>query len=310
MRRIAVALLLVACGGARASDPAPRAPASVVDVAPPAQPRVVPSGPYPVLFATADAAAQTKFRAAYLKANPGWQATMHPSGRFVTSYPPAPVAALGTESGARAFLEANAATLGIDPAVLDHPTVHGDQITFGASTWGPHTFGGFTISPTGASGIFLGPLGTPPRELDDETLTRLVVGRKFDFRVTTRLVFHPCDPGPDRQGCPSGSPEPRVGHDSILVGKDQIRKIERRILGVTRPADPSRWELRIVASFSLNLANGECARPWSGPNEPRTECSYQFEVDGKPAWGIVLDAVTGEPLFDRALFLQLGTIIS
>ena len=151
--------------------------------------------------------------------------------------------------------------------MLDHPTVHGDQITFGASTWGPHTLGGFTVSPSSASGVFLGALGTPPRELDDETLMRLIVGRKYDFRVTMQTTYHPCDPGPDQKGCPSGAPEPKSGRESILVERGQVRKIERKVLGVTRPNDPARWELRIVAVFSLDLAHGPCDRPYTGPND-------------------------------------------
>lgn len=311
MRKIGLTLLLVAAGCARANGPAARTPEPAAKVIAPVEQRIVPNGPYPVLFSIADAAAQTKFRTAFIKANPGWQANLHPSGSFVTSNPPAPVTALGTESGARTFLQANAATLGLDPAVLDHPSVHGDQITFGTSKWGRWTLGGFTVSPASASGVLLGSLGTPPRELDDETLTRLVVGRRYDFQVTMQPIVHPCDPGPDRSGCPSGASEPTTGRESILVERTHIRKIERRLLGVSRPHDPTRWELRIVASFSMDLAHGRCNEPYTGPNDmTRLQCRYQLEVDGKPGWGLVLDAVTGEPLFDRSLVIQLSSVIS
>ncbi|CAN5439790.1 hypothetical protein BH09MYX1_BH09MYX1_29830 [soil metagenome] len=268
---------------------------------------IVPSGPYPVLFATTDAAAQTKARAAFIKANPGWQVTFHPSGRFITSHPATPVAALGTESGARAFLDASAPTWGVDAAVFDHPVAHGDQITFGVSRWGPYALGGLTVSPTSVSGVFLGPLGVPPRQLYDETLTRLIVGRRFDFLVTTETVFHPCDPGP-HGGCPGAPEPPHTRRESILIDRKNVLKIERSVRGVTRPNDPTRWELRVVAGFALDVAHGQCTEPYTSPSDPRTQCSYRLDVDGKPASGMVLDAVTGEPLFDRSLVLQVAVL--
>lgn len=317
MRRIAaLSLLLFACGGARSTAAAPGGsgalagaggPGTVTSAEAPPTPPIVPSGPYPVLFAMADAAAQAKVRAAFMKANPGWQMTSHPSGRFIMSSPPSPVAALGTESGARAFLDANAATWGVDPSVFDHPVSHGDQITFGVSRWGSHLLGGITVSPTSVSGVFLGPLGTPPRELDDATLTRLIVGRRFEYEVTMRTAFHPCDPGPNHQGCPSGAPETHTVREAIVIQPQQVRKIRRSVVGVVRPKDPSGWELRIVASFELDVARGRCVVPYTSPNDPRTECSYRLVVDGKPAWGVVLDTVTGEPLFDRSIVLQVAS---
>jgi hypothetical protein len=244
-----------------------------------------------------------------MKANPGWQMNAHPSGRMIIAHPPAPTAALGTESGARAFVDANAATWGVDTGAFDHPTAHGDQITFGVSTWGRYQLGGFTVSPTSVGGVFLGPLGTPPRELDDETLTRLIIGRKFDFQITMRTTYHPCDPGPGGSGCPGAPPPPSAGHVSLLIERPRVEKIERKVLGLTRPNDPSRWDLRIVAAFAVNLKEGLCDRPYSSPNGfARTECTYQLEVDGRPALGgLMLDAVTGEPLFDRSLVVHVAS---
>ena len=269
--------------------------------------RVIPSGPYPVLFTLADAAEQQRARAAFIKSNPGWQASAHASGRFFTASPPAPVASLGTEGGARAFIGANAAALGIDAAVFTEPTVQGDERTFGVSAWGRYRLGGFTVSPRGAAGVFLGPLDRPPRELDDETLTRLVVGRRFDYRVETRTTPRPCDPAP-HGGCPSGAPEASEEKRSLLIERRHVRRLEHKVLGVTRPNDPEHWELRLVVAFTLDLQQ-ECRQRF-GQGEAHTDCRFRLEVDGKPAREMVFDAVTGEPLFERALVLQVASTLA
>ena len=99
-----------------------------------------------------------------------------------------------------------------------------------------------------------------------------------------------------------------MGRESILIDRKNVLKIARSILGLTRPNDPKRWELRIVAWFELDVAHGPCAEPYRSPSDARTRCSYRLEVEGKPARGIFLDAVTGEPLFDRSLVIQLASV--
>lgn len=243
-----------------------------------------------------DLQARTK---AFLATNPGWTFRIEPNGRRFT--------ASGADSrefdvpGATLFLRGNAAALGIEPAEiakLEGVDEAHRGITFGHARWGKWDLGAIMFRGGSLSGVYLGPLGAPPAEMEDTALIQALRGRKVTVIVSTRRTPRPCDPGPNRSGCAGDPGPPSIHQTTMTLDETNVRPLGHEVRGVQ--ASPTTWELRVIARFAPKPpVSGDVPDPTGGT---RVESTVSYQVDGEPsAPGLVVDATTGEDLTGRAI---------